>query len=118
MSDKRLLLSGNNGNQIATHSPCGLCGINKLCVVFLLCVASCSPISHVGGERVSHRVPQFSIAFPHPPIHNTIDKPMGNLWSVVFLLGEVATEKGQGSPTRGVERVLGGGDIAPDLTNY
>ena len=118
MLNKRLLLSGENRTLTVSHSPCGLCSINKLCVVFLLCVASCSPISHVGGERVSHRVPQFSIAFPHPSIHISIDKPVENLWSVDFLLGEVPAEKGQGSPTRGVERVLGRRVIGANLTTF
>ena len=89
VSDKRLLSSGNNGNQIATHSP-----------------------------SVLHRQFQFYTGFTHPTIHKPMDKTMEELWRTFFLLGEVATEKGQGSPTRGVERVLGGEDIAPDPTDY
>ena len=65
-----------------------------------------------------HRGLVFSIAFPHPPIHNTMDKPMGNLWSVVFLLGEVPTEKPHRSPTRGAQRSLGRRVIAPNLTAF
>jgi len=83
LDNKVLLLSGNNGNQTATHSPT-----------------------------------EFSIAFPHPPIHNTMDKPVENLWSVVFLLGEVPTEKPHRSPTRGAQRSLGRRVIAPNLTAF
>ena len=96
LDNKVLLLSGNNGNQTITHRA------TKLFFV----------ISHVRNFT------EFSIAFPHPPIHNTMDKPVENLWSVVFLLGEAPTEKPHRSPTRGAQRSLGGGDIAPNLTNF